>query len=97
MLGRIGKGGFGTIFVGEKHSEKAAIKIISKEYINDEESFQRFGNEIRNLSRLNHPNIARIVESDISTINPYIAVEFLEGQKYREDERQRHQEENGDG
>ena len=49
LLGRIGKGGFGTIFVGEKHSEKAAIKIISKEYINDEESFQRFGNEIRKI------------------------------------------------
>ncbi len=80
LLGRLGKGGFGTIYVGEKNEEKAAIKIISKEYINDEESFQRFGNEIRNLSKLNHPNIARIIDSDISTNNPYIAVEFLDGE-----------------
>ena len=84
LLGRIGKGGFGTIYVGEKNSERAAIKIISKEYINDEESFKRFGNEISNLSKLNHPNIARIIESDISTNVPYIAVEFLQGKTLEE-------------
>ena len=56
LLGRLGQGGFGTIFIGRKGNFTAAIKMISRESINDDESWLRFGNEVHNLKKLNHPN-----------------------------------------
>ncbi len=80
LLGRIGQGGFGTIYIGRKANITAAIKMISRESINDDESWQRFGNEVRNLKKLNHPNVARVIEENLRTANPYIAIEFFDGQ-----------------
>ncbi len=80
LVGRVGQGGFGTIYIGRKANVTAAIKMISRESINDDESWQRFGNEVRNLKKLDHPNIAKIIEENLRTANPYIAIEFIDGQ-----------------
>lgn len=80
LLGRLGQGGFGTIFIGRKGDIYAAIKMISRESLNDDESWQRFGNEIHNLKKLNHPNIAKIIEDNLGIANPYIAIEFINGE-----------------
>lgn len=80
LLGRLGQGGFGTIYIGRKGNVNAAIKMISRESLSDDESWQRFGNEIHNLKKLDHPNIAKIVEDNLSIANPYIAIEFIDGE-----------------
>ena len=79
ILGRLGEGGFSTIYLGEKNSQLAAIKMIRKELLGDENVFERFATEINNLEKLNHPGIAKFIESDLSTSVPYIAVEYIEG------------------
>lgn len=89
ILGRLGEGGFSTIYLGEKNSQLAAIKMIRKELLGDENVFERFATEINNLEKLNHPGIAKFIESDLSTSVPYIAVEYIEGktleQRVKED------------
>jgi serine/threonine protein kinase len=79
IKGRLGEGGYSTIFLGEKNGQLAAVKMIRRELLNDSKVFERFATEINNLERINHPGIAKIIESDLSTDVPYIAIEYIDG------------------
>ena len=79
LTGRLGDGGFSTIYLGKKSSSFSAIKVIRRELINEPQTYERFGNEIKNLEKLNSPNIAKFVEADLSTEVPYIAIEYIDG------------------
>ena len=83
LIGRVGQGGFGTIYVGTKDGLTAAIKLISREVIEDQESIPRFANEVRSLKELNHPGIPKLIDHNLKqmspTISPFIAVEYFEG------------------
>ena len=82
LIGRLGQGGYGTIFLASKENIRVALKMISKEWLNDKdgEGQLRFANEARALQELDHPNIAKIIEYSLSTNIPFIAIEYLEGQ-----------------
>lgn len=80
IRGRIGEGGYSTIFLGEKEGRLAALKMIRRELLSDAQVFERFSTEINNLERIDHPGVAKIIESDLSTDVPYIAVEYVEGE-----------------
>lgn len=80
IKGRLGEGGYSTIFLGEKSGELAAVKMIRKELLSDLRVFERFATEINNLERIDHPGIAKIIESDLSTGVPYIAIEYIKGE-----------------
>jgi serine/threonine protein kinase len=80
IKGRLGEGGYSTIFLGEKNHQLAAIKMIRSGLLSDETVFNRFATEINNLERIDHPGIAKYLESDLSTDVPYIAVEYVAGE-----------------
>ncbi len=80
LLGRLGKGGYSTIFLGEKDGRLSAIKMIRKDLLSEPNVFERFATEINNLEKLSHPGIAKLIEEDLSTDVPYIAMEYIEGQ-----------------
>jgi serine/threonine protein kinase len=83
LEGRIGKGGFGTIYLGTKKGNRAALKLIGRESLGDQESIPRFANEVRNLNVLNHPGIPKLIEHNLNkitpSVSPFIAVEYFEG------------------
>lgn len=56
--------------------------MISKEWLNDIDAVGqlRFANEARILKELNHPNIAKIIDQNLKTNIPFIAIEYLNGQ-----------------
>lgn len=78
-MGRLGKGGFSDIFLGEKNGELAAIKMIRKELLREPKVFERFATEINNLEKLTHSGIAKLLEDDLSTDIPYIAMQYIQG------------------
>jgi serine/threonine protein kinase len=80
IQGRLGEGGYSTIYLGEKSGQLAALKMIRRELLSDTKVFERFSTEINNLERIDHPSISKIIESDFSTDVPYIAVEYIEGE-----------------
>src|SRR4030095_16504516 len=57
-----------------------AIKVLASKHIEDESMKQRFLREARMASQLNHPNIATIYEIGEAAGNPYIVMEYVEGQ-----------------
>lgn len=79
LKGVIGEGGFSTIFLAEKHGQQAALKMIRKESLHDPVAVDRFFTEIKNLELLDHPNIAKYLDSNDSTSVPYFAVEYIKG------------------
>jgi serine/threonine protein kinase len=77
IKGLIGEGGQSTIYLAEKNGQRAALKMIRKEYLHDSKAVDRFFYEIKNLELLNHPNIARLLEVEDS--GKFLAIEFVEG------------------
>jgi serine/threonine-protein kinase len=78
----LGAGGMGEIFEATDTDlqRTVAIKVLASKYVEDETMKQRFVREARMASQLNHPNIATIYEIGEAAGNPYIVMEYVEGQ-----------------
>lgn len=77
--GRLGEGGFGTVFLAEKGAQKAAIKVIRQEFVEEEDARNRLATEAKVLSKLSDPSVGKILDSDVSGPIPWIATEFING------------------
>jgi len=77
--GRLGEGGFGTVFLAEKGAQKAAIKVIRQEFVEEDDARNRLATEAEVLSKLSDPSIGKILDSDLSGDLPWIATEFING------------------
>jgi serine/threonine-protein kinase len=78
----LGAGGMGVIFEcydTELH-RTVALKVLASKHIEDQTMKQRFLREAQMASKLNHPNIATIHEIGEAAGNPYIVMEYVEGQ-----------------
>ena len=79
-VSELGSGAFGTVYkVKSKASDNfRAMKVISKELIQSGVEAAEISNEIKILSRLDHPNIMRIYEFFEDKDNFYIITEFCD-------------------
>ena len=82
----LGHGGYGDVFLAFDPSvgQKVAIKHLRTELGLDPEMLKRFQHEIRTSAGLRHKNIVTIFASDVEDGNPYLVMEFLEGQTLRD-------------
>ncbi|WP_351234619.1 protein kinase [Streptomyces sp. NPDC002133] len=79
LLGRIGQGGMGQVFLGESPGgEPAAVKVI-KPAVVDSESRQRFAQEIEVLKTVWGPRIAAFLGADAEAEQPWLATEYVDG------------------
>src|SRR5438094_4197982 len=86
VVSQLGKGGMGVVYLAtdKKLPRKVALKILPRDLTDDERRVQRFKQEARAASALNHPNIITIFEIEESDGQHYIATEFVEGATLRE-------------
>ncbi|MGA4980466.1 serine/threonine-protein kinase [Streptomyces cellulosae] len=79
LLGRIGHGGMGQVFLGESlGGEPAAVKVIKPSVV-DSESRQRFVQEIEVLKTIWGPRIAAFLGADAEAEQPWLATEYVDG------------------
>jgi serine/threonine protein kinase/Tol biopolymer transport system component len=82
ILCPLGAGGMGQIYLAqdERLGRKIALKLISREFATDQRRVQRFEQEARSASALNHPNVCVIHETGVTENNRhFIAMEYIQG------------------
>jgi serine/threonine protein kinase/TolB-like protein/Flp pilus assembly protein TadD len=87
IVSKIGAGGMGEVYLAQDTSElgrTVALKIVSAEVTKDKDRLQRFTQEARTASNLNHPNILTIHEFGQTESVSFIATEFVDGVTLRE-------------
>jgi serine/threonine protein kinase/TPR repeat protein len=87
---KIGEGGMGEVYLAEdtRLARKVALKVLPAELASHRDRMQRFVQEAKAASALNHPNILTIYEIDETDSGHFIATEFIDGQTLREHIRQ---------
>lgn len=85
IIKKLGAGGMGEVFLAEDTSlgRRVALKLLPRQYTQDEERLRRFKLEARAASALNHPNILTIHEVGEADGHHFIATEFIEGETLR--------------
>ncbi len=86
IVKQIGAGGMGEVYLAKdtKLDRKVAVKILNEKFAAHESNLQRFIQEAKAASALNHPNILVIHEIGAADNSNYIVSEFIEGETLRE-------------
>lgn len=77
----IGKGGMGTVYLArqEELEKHVAIKVLREELAREEEYVKRFKREAKAASKIDHPNIMRVLDFGFDGDVLYMAMELLDG------------------
>ncbi len=80
----IGRGGMGSVWrarrVDKRFETTVAVKFLHASWIG-REGEQRFRSEGQMLGRLDHPNIARLIDAGLLDVtHPYLVLEYVEGE-----------------
>jgi len=86
VLSLVGKGGMGRVYAAEdlRLHRRVALKVLPEESTQQATRVQRFEQEARAASALNHPNILTIYEIGQIDGTHYMATELIEGETLRQ-------------
>ncbi len=86
IVRQIGAGGMGEVYLAKdtKLERLVAVKILNEKFAAHESNLNRFIQEAKAASALNHPNILVIHEIGASENSNYIVSEFIAGETLRD-------------
>ncbi len=85
LLSELGRGGMGSVWLAQRsdgqYEAKVAVKMLAAAW-HGEEGQARFRHEGTLLARLDHPNIARLLDAGITDLGEsYLVLEYVEGER----------------
>jgi len=86
IIEKIGEGGMGVVYKARdtKLDRVVALKFLPSHLTKKESDLKRFIQEAKAAAALNHPNVCTIHEIHDEGENPFIVMEYVEGETLRE-------------
>ncbi|MEO5878333.1 MAG: serine/threonine-protein kinase [Streptosporangiaceae bacterium] len=79
VLGRLGAGGMGVVYLGVRDGARVAIKVIRRDFAVDPAFRARFATEVANACRVASFCTAQVLEHGESQGLPYLVTEYVQG------------------
>jgi serine/threonine protein kinase len=82
LLGKIGKGGMGTVYKcrHERTGQIAAIKLVDQKVLGDVKLGMRFARECQVTRTLDHPHLVRVLDCGLEGAQAYLVMEYVDGE-----------------
>ena len=82
----VGTGGMSVVYRAWdlKYGREVAVKVLRREYIEDEDFIRRFNHEAQAASKMSHPNIVNMLDVGQDGEIRYIVMEYVKGQTLKE-------------
>jgi hypothetical protein len=88
LLGRLGQGGMGTVFLAVSPDERAvAVKVLRDSPFSpdgDAEARRRFRQELAALRSVRGPHLVEVLDADVDAELPYLVTRFVPGRRLDE-------------
>ncbi len=85
LLGRLGQGGMGTVFLGLGDDERAVAVKVLREGPADLDGRQRFRRELEALQRVRGAHLVDVLGGDVEAETPWIVTRFVPGRRLDEE------------
>ncbi|MGD3112704.1 protein kinase domain-containing protein [Streptomyces sp. YGL11-2] len=79
LLGVLGAGGMGRVYLGWSDGRLTAVKVIRPELADSPQFRRRFGHELEAVRRLNTGSTARLIDAEADATRPWMATEYVPG------------------
>ncbi|MBL8237742.1 MAG: serine/threonine protein kinase [Bryobacterales bacterium] len=82
IVSMIGKGGMGEVYRANDLilGQPVALKFLPPEMARDEQTLNRFRNEVRVARQVSHPNVCRVYDLGEADGHPYLSMEYVDGE-----------------
>ena len=79
LLGRLGQGGMGTVYLGVSPDERAVAVKVLRDGFADPHARGRFRHELDALRRVRGPHLVEVLDADVDAETPYLVTRFVPG------------------
>ncbi|WP_405021222.1 serine/threonine protein kinase [Kitasatospora sp. NBC_00070] len=79
LLGVLGVGGMGRVYLGRHDEVLVAVKVINEELTQNSDFIARFRREVTATRAMSGPYFAAIVDHDVDAEQPWLATEYVPG------------------